>query len=182
VSNTTQTASIIYATKSLFFTVVTQFMTPYSNSQLNAYDVTTNALKWSINGGSSNPNNDTIKTVDQIWNNQPVIKTAFLTNAGKYGDVANFGYSTVDINTGQLKWSYSAAFGGQDFTVNNTLYSYGTFTLNLAGGIPASCSIVAADLYTGKQKWTNGNLYVTEGGAVAVCLLAAGKGYSVYIQ
>ena len=182
VSNTAQTTSIIYATTSLFVTKVTQFMTPYTTSQLNAYDVATSALKWSTNGGSTTPNYDTVKTVDQIWTNQPIIKTTFSSSAGKYGDVGSFGYSALDINTGQQKWSYAVGFGGQDFTVSNTLYSYGTFTLNLAAGAPASSSIVAADLYTGKPKWTNGNLYVADGGSIAVCVLAAGKGYSVYIQ
>lgn len=182
VSNNTQTTSIVYATKSLFFTRVTQFMTPYTNSQLNAYDAVTGSLKWSVNGGSGNPGGDTLKTVDQIWNNQPIIKTAVSIHAGIYGLATSFIYSGSDINTGQLTWSYAAGFGGQAFTVNNTQYSYGTFTLNLAAGQPANSIIVAADLYTGKQKWTNSNLYVANGGSVAVCLLAAGKGYSVYIQ
>ncbi|WP_316776535.1 PQQ-binding-like beta-propeller repeat protein [Pedobacter antarcticus] len=182
VSNNSQTTSIVYATKSIFFTRVTKFMTPLTYSQLNAYDVSTGSLKWNINGGGGYLGSDTLKTVYQIWNNQPILKTTLSLSAGKYGSVKTVNYSELDMDTGQLKWSYTAGFGGQDFTVNNTLYSYGTFTLNLAAGIPASSSIVAADLYTGRQKWTKNNLYVPNGGSVAVCLLAGGRGYSVYMQ
>jgi hypothetical protein len=182
VSNTTQTANLLYATQSLFFTSITRFATPLSTTQISAYDAVTNSLKWNINGGSHNPSADTVKTIDQIWNNQPIIKTDASINAGKYGAAHLITFSGLDINTGQLKWSYAAGYEGQHFIVNNTMFSCGTYTLSLAAGIPASSSIVAADLRTGKIKWTDNNLYFADGGLISACVFAGGKGYSVNIQ
>ncbi len=183
VSNAMQSASIVYATKDLFFTRIVKSITPpFTTSQFSAYDAITGTLRWSVNGGSGYLHNDTVKTVEQIWNVKPIIKTTVTTGTGAYGTVNSIYFSEADINTGQLNWSYNAGYEGQAFTVNNTQYSCGSFTLNLGAGFPASSTIVAADLYSGKVKWTNNNLRLQVGGSITACLLVAGKGYSNYIQ
>lgn len=181
-SNATQTASIIYANKDLFFTRVSRYANYTTTFKLNAYDVATNALKWSIKGGGYSVGYDTTIAVDQILNNQPIIKTDIGITTGIYGYVYHTIYSALDLNTGTEKWSYGAGFRGQNFQVDNTMYSCGTFTLNLAAGLPASSTITAADLNTGKIKWTNNNLYFSIGGSVAACISVKGKGYSSEIQ
>ncbi|NCD68315.1 hypothetical protein [Mucilaginibacter agri] len=62
------------------------------------------------------------------------------------------------------------------------MYSCGTFTLNLAAGLPASSTITAADLSTGKIRWTNNNLPFSIGSSVAPCVSIRGNGYSSDIQ
>ena len=183
VSNTSQTASILYASQNVYFTQLTQYVFPATVTTINAYDAGTNALKWSINGGGTYTGLDSSKTIDQILNNQPILKAHLGTSGGKYGFSYINTYSALDMATGSKKWTFSAGLTGQNFQVGNTLYSCGTYTLNLAAGQPAASNISAADLTTGKIKWTNNNnLPFAIGGSVAACVSVRGTGYAIDIQ
>jgi hypothetical protein len=182
-SNTAQSAAILYAAQNIYFTRVTQYAFPATSTTINAYDATTNALKWSVNGGGTYTGLDSSKTIDQILNNQVILKAHLGTSGGKYGFSYVNTYSALDMGTGSKKWTFSTGLSGQNFQIGNTLYSCGTYTLNLAAGLPASSTINAADLNTGKVRWTtNNNLPFAIGGSVAACVSVSGTGYASDIQ
>lgn len=182
VSNNTQTAALNYATKTLFFTRVTQFGNFTSSSKIYAYDAGTNNLKWSIDAGATATGIYSAKNIDQVINNQPIVKADIGNSGGIYGFSYSTAYTALDLNTGAEKWNFNAGWRGQNFRVDNTLYSCGSYTLNLAAGQPAASTISAADLVTGKLKWTKNDLRLAVGGPVAACVSVRGKGYAMDIQ
>lgn len=184
VSNSNQSTSLAYVTENMFLTKVTNQIVGSSNSAststLNFYDRSTNLLKWSIDGGYSAFGYDTTKTINQIYNNQVIMKTAIniYTKDGTYSRIS---YSGYEINTGHLKWSYAAGYDGQTFTVGNMQYSAGAVIINNYYA-PTPASVVAADLNTGTIRWSNNKLYINFLTYDATCLYTAGKSYASYIQ
>ena len=178
--------SVVYANNSMFFTTLN--MSPsYSmeSLEINAYDRATGASKWSINGGSNyqSLSVDSIKTILQAWNNQPFIQIVNGTTPTAHsGLVSSISYGVLDSNTGQLKWSIliGSDYQNQFIIVNNTLYAYVTMSaLNGYSYVPSGGGAVAVDMYSGKQKWV---YQTTLGNSFNICVFAAGKGYSPYIQ
>ena len=162
--------SIFYASQNLFFTY-----SRTSQLNVNAYNITTDALKWTVNAGAIN--NDTTKSIAQmqIWNNQLIAETqntvyATIGYQGSIQPIYN-GYTlnAWDISTGQQKWNNVPNFVSDFLIVNNTLYAE---------------PIAAFDLYTGKKKWSWSNLYINyyDGSVSNMCVFASGKAYSSHIQ
>lgn len=179
----TQSSSVLYANKQLYFTgVATYPAIANPTRQLNAYDVATHTLKWSADGGKSVYPDLITKTVDRILDNQVVVKTSITTLNGKYAPTYKNQYSALDINTGQTQWTYDAGYQGQTFALpNNTQYSNGTYFLNNASATPIFTSITAANLNTGAIKWRNDKIFVGINSTNAICLYTGGKGFSAYM-
>ena len=180
----TQSSSVLYANKQLYFISVATYAIIYSTTrQLNAYDIATHTLKWSADGGKSVYPDQITKTVDRILDNQVIVKTSITTINGKYSPAYKNQYSALDINTGQMQWMYDAGYQGQTFALpNNMQYSNGTFYLNFGSPMPMYTSIVAANLKTGAIKWRNDKIYISVNSTNAICLYTGGKGYSAYTQ
>ena len=146
-----------------------------SQFNVNAYNITTDALKWAVKTGAIS--NDTSRNIAQmqIWNNQLITDTqnAVYTSYGYHQSsiISYNGYSisALDINTGQQKWNYGVSPTSGLLIVNSTLYT----------GI-----LSAVDLYTGKQKWSKTGLCLPnfDGSVSNMCVFASGKAYSSHIQ
>jgi hypothetical protein len=160
--------SIFYASQNLFFTY-----SRTSQLNINAYNITTDALQWTVNEGAIN---DTTKSFVkmQIWNNQFIAETqntvyAYNYRGSMYTLYSGYSLNAWDISTGQQKWNNVSNVVSDFLIVNNTLYAE---------------PIAAFDLYSGKKKWSWSNLYINnyDGSVSNMCIFTSGKAYSSHIQ
>jgi len=174
-----QTASSGFATTNMLF-VLTQKENP-AITHLSAINPGNGALKWTVALDSTAiADISYTEYIQQLWNNELIIQSWSATNFTGAGSIYGYGYSAIDINSGQQIWNYEAGPQASYMIVNNILYTYGNNPGSGAYGeiganIPPALS--ATDLSAGKQKWTNSKLIGT-----SFCMLSAGKAYSPYIQ
>jgi len=189
-----QTSFVIYVSQDLFFVKTDQnpALSGSTSYFLSAIDRLTGANKWTVNSGGyasgiQAVSGDTSTNIEQVWNNELIVRTLYSEDFGRYGGSTSMSFGALDINTGLYKSTYNVE--GTDinyFITNNTMYCSGDNNynpyINQFPKNPVTNYLYAINLFTGAQKWNNDKLLSGYGGPVYLCVYSSGNGYSPYIQ